>query len=204
MAAQSRKTDIEGAAAVVDDLLNQLKYAEADKRLDPLLEQARGSRTDVFPLIRLGEKYKDVGKPQQAERILRLVMAELEAAGAEGAEYIREPIYLMGEALTAQKRYDEAEPWYKRYAGIYEDAYKKSGEPPGQVDANLRAALGFLAGFYMTAGRPADAEPIYKRLLAAGEAAVGADDPALQFPIIDLAEAVRNQKRYPEAEALYQ
>lgn len=202
-APQSREAALEAGVEKVDAALNQLQYSAADKLLEPFLEQARGAGSTAFLLVPLAEKYHAVGKPQQAERILRRVMEELESAGAQAASYVDQPIFLMAEVLTAQKRYGEAEPWYQRYVAIYEAAYKKSGEPPGLVDTNLRAALEFLGGFYMAASRYSDAEPVYQRLLAAAEKGVGANDPSLNYPLSDLAEAVKQQQRYDEAAALY-
>ena len=204
---QSREAALEVGIEKVDAALNQLKYAAADKLLAPLLEQTQGAGADAFLLVPLADKYHAVGKHAQAERILRRVIEELEAApGDTAAGHLEETIFLMAQVLAAQKRYDEAEPLYRRQLAVAEAEFRKKGEPLHLGPANdpdLRYVLEILADFYMSAGRFGDGEGVYKRLLDSYEKSFGSGDPRLAYPLSDLAEALKLQRRYDEAAALY-
>ena len=70
-------------------------------------------------------------------------------------------------------------------------------------DVILAATLNNLAERYKEEGRYADAEPLYKRVLAINEKARGPDHLSVALALNDLAELYRGQGRYADAEPLY-
>ena len=70
-------------------------------------------------------------------------------------------------------------------------------------DVILAATLNNQAELYKEQGRYADAEPLYKRLLAINEKALGPDHPSVALALNDLAELYKEEGRYADAEPLY-
>ena len=70
-------------------------------------------------------------------------------------------------------------------------------------DVILAATLNNLAERYKEEGRYADAEPLYKRVLAINEKAFGPDHPSVALALNDLAELYKEEGRYADAEPLY-
>jgi tetratricopeptide (TPR) repeat protein len=70
-------------------------------------------------------------------------------------------------------------------------------------DVILAATLNNLAELYKEEGRYADAEPLYKRVLAINEKALGPDHPSVALALNDLAELYKEEGRYADAEPLY-
>ena len=70
-------------------------------------------------------------------------------------------------------------------------------------DVILAATLNNQAELYKEEGRYADAEPLYKRLLAINEKAHGPDHPSVALALNDLAELYKEEGRYADAEPLY-
>jgi tetratricopeptide (TPR) repeat protein len=70
-------------------------------------------------------------------------------------------------------------------------------------DIILAAKLNDQAESYKEEGRYADAEPLYKRVLAIIEKALGPDHPNVALALNDLAELYSAEGRYADAEPLY-
>jgi tetratricopeptide (TPR) repeat protein len=70
-------------------------------------------------------------------------------------------------------------------------------------DVILAATLNNLAELYKEEGRYADAEPLYKRVLAISEKALGPDHPDVAQSLNNLADLYHAQGRYADAEPLY-
>src|SRR5207247_9152867 len=70
-------------------------------------------------------------------------------------------------------------------------------------DVIRAATLNNLAERYKEEGRYADAEPLYKRVLAINEKARGPDHLSVALALNDLAELYKEEGRYAEAEPLY-
>ena len=70
-------------------------------------------------------------------------------------------------------------------------------------DVILAATLNNLAERYKEEGRYADAEPLYKRVLAIHEKAHGPDHADVALALNDLAELYKEEGRYADAELLY-
>ena len=70
-------------------------------------------------------------------------------------------------------------------------------------DVILAATLNNLASLYKEEARYADAEPLYKRVLAITEKALGPDHPSVALALNDLAELYKEEGRYADAERLY-
>ena len=81
---------------------------------------------------------------------------------------------------TAQGRYAEAEPLYKRALAIREKAL-------GPDHPDVGTSLNNLAVLYQAQGRYAEAEPLYKRALAIREKALGPDHPDVGTSLNNLA-----------------
>src|SRR5215469_16443413 len=70
-------------------------------------------------------------------------------------------------------------------------------------DVILAATLNNQAERYKEEKRYADAEPLYKRILAINEKAFGPDHPSVALALNDLAELYKAEGRYADAEPLY-
>ena len=70
-------------------------------------------------------------------------------------------------------------------------------------DVILAATLNNQAELYKEQGRYADAEPLYKRLLAIREKALGRDHPDVMQSLNNLADLYSAQGRNADAEPLY-
>ena len=71
------------------------------------------------------------------------------------------------------------------------------------LDMILVATLNDQAESYKEEGRYADAEPLYKRVLAINQKALGPDHPSVALALNDLAGLYVAQGRYADAEPLY-
>ena len=71
-------------------------------------------------------------------------------------------------------------------------------------DVILIATLNNQAELYKEEGRYADAEPLYKRVLAINEKARGPDHPSVALALNDLAELYKEEGRYGDAEDIAQ
>ena len=93
--------------------------------------------------------------------------------------------------------------------GRYADAEKlflaalKEAEGFGPDDPRLAMSLNNLAGLYDNQGKYAEAEPLYKRLLAIDEKALGPEHPDVAASLNNLALLYYNQGKYAEAEPLH-
>ena len=67
----------------------------------------------------------------------------------------------------------------------------------------MATTLNNLAGLYVSQGRYAEAEPLYRRSLVIYEKALGPDHPDVARTLGNLAGLYRAQGRYAEAEPLY-
>jgi tetratricopeptide (TPR) repeat protein len=70
-------------------------------------------------------------------------------------------------------------------------------------DVILAATLNNLAELYKEEGRYADTEPLYKRVLAINEKALGPDHPDVALALNNLAGLYSAQGRHADAEPLY-
>ena len=73
----------------------------------------------------------------------------------------------------------------------------------GPDHPDVATALSNLATSYLTQGRYAEAEPLYKRALAIDEKALGPDHPSVATVLANLGSLNESQGRYAEAEPLY-
>src|SRR6516162_9377886 len=71
-------------------------------------------------------------------------------------------------------------------------------------DVILIATLNNQAELYKEEGRYADAEPLYKRVLAINEKARGPDHPSVALALNNLAGLYKEQARYADAAPLYE
>ncbi len=99
-------------------------------------------------------------------------------------------------AVSAQGRYKDSEPLYKRALEIREKVL-------GSEHIVVAASINNLAWLYDALGRYKEAERYYKRSLAIREKINGPNDPDVALALNNLGELYRVQGRYKEAEPLY-
>jgi CHAT domain-containing protein/tetratricopeptide (TPR) repeat protein len=105
------------------------------------------------------------------------------------------PLVLSAYVYTAQGRYADAEPLYKRALAIVEKAR-------GPDHPDVATPLTGLAHLNSLQGRYADAESLYKRALAIVEKDRGRDHREVANALNGLAEVYHSQGRYADAEPL--
>ena len=94
--------------------------------------------------------------------------------------------------------------------GFYAEAEEQwlaaleEAESFGPQDQRLTTTLKNLADLYYAQGEYSEAEPLYQRLLAVQEQALGAEHPDLAASLNDLAFLYDAQGNYAEAQPLYQ
>ena len=87
-------------------------------------------------------------------------------------------------ALYAQGRYAEAEPFARRALELAEQEF-------GASHPTTATKLNWLALLYQNQGRYAEAEPLYKRSLAIKEKALGPEHPWVATSLNNLADLYR-------------
>jgi tetratricopeptide (TPR) repeat protein len=97
---------------------------------------------------------------------------------------------------TAQGRYVDAEPLYKRSLAISEKSL-------GPDHPGVATSLDNLAELYREQGRYADAEPLYKRSLVIRQKSLGPNHPDVATGQSNLGLLYHKQGRYGDAEPLY-
>jgi tetratricopeptide (TPR) repeat protein len=103
----------------------------------------------------------------------------------------------LGHVYEGLGRYEEAEEFYRKAITFWEEASGK------ERDRFLDDVLLDLAELYFFQHRYAEAEPLYKRVLALRENDRGKMDYAVATSLDNLARLYYTQDRYAEAEPLY-
>ncbi|MGH9532992.1 MAG: tetratricopeptide repeat protein [Terriglobales bacterium] len=188
----------------VDSALEARDFAGAEKLLGPLLEQLgkAGPPLEALSLLPLAEKYEALGKFEPAERICLRMLELLEQAGGPANPFLVPAVDKLAQIYKGQKRWTDAETYYKRSLAITESAYREEG----MADENPRvfSAIEALAELYMAASRYTDAEAMFRRMIAAMEKFYGKDAPMLDLVWTRLGDAAKAQQRFADAEAAYQ
>jgi tetratricopeptide (TPR) repeat protein len=84
------------------------------------------------------------------------------------------------------------------------EASLRSSEWVGRQHSVSATSLNGLAGLYLSEGRLAEAEPLYKRSLSIREKSLGGDHPDVATSLYNLALLYWHQGRLAEAEPLYE
>jgi tetratricopeptide (TPR) repeat protein len=143
---------------------------------------------------REGAEARQGRRYEEAERLLKLAVAEAEQFGAADtrlATSLRE----LGDVYFAQRKYDEAEPLFRRVVTVYETAQ-------GSDHVDVAMALESLAMVVRVQRRYAEAVPLLERALAIQEKAGGPDDPIVAVFLSHLATCYQHLQKYDQAEVM--
>ena len=159
--------------------------------IDEALGEATYQTTEILEGI--GNDYLSLGKPAEAERYHRRVLAMREAKNPEDG-HVGDELINLGMDVVAQGHVDEARADYDRALAIYRKAY-------GPNHPNVAAALRQRAQLEMkTAAAVTDLEEALRITIAV----VGPDKPEVGILRGNLASAFDGVKKLPEAVAQYQ
>ncbi len=186
----------------VERALDAGDFAAAEKLLGPLLAKVgvEGPPIEALALLPLADKCEALAKFESAERIYLRTIEVLEQAGGPASPFVAPPVEKLARMYQAQKRWNDAEAYFKRAMAIHEAAYKEAGMEETPRAFRIVEAL---AELYMDAGRYADAEQTFRRVLASMEKFAGPDAPLVDLVLTRLGDAARLQQRYADAEAFY-
>ena len=130
----------------------------------------------------------------EAEEQLKAALKEAEKFEPSDSR-LAESLNALAGLYSAQGKYAEAEPLYKRSLAITEKAL-------GPEYPDVATSLNNLALLYSAQGKYAEAEPLYKRSLAILEKAVGPEHAEVAVALTALAIFYEDQERYGEAEPI--
>ena len=126
-----------------------------------------------------GLKAYGQGRYGEAEKSFRIAIKEAEKFGPEG-ESLGASLNNLGLVYSAQGKYAEAEPLYKRALVIVDKVL-------GPEHPSVATGLNNLAALYDAQGRYTEAEPLYRRSLAIDEKSLGPEHPDLAASLNNLA-----------------
>jgi tetratricopeptide (TPR) repeat protein len=101
----------------------------------------------------------------------------------------------LAETYREQKKYSEAEPFFRR-------VLERDERVLGPEHPNVAASLNNLANNYRVLGKYAEAEPLYKRALEIWKRILGPEHPLVFHVQEGYAELLRKTERVEEAEML--
>jgi len=199
------------ATEVTDFLINVFQGSDpevakggtitARELLDTGAERVRSRFTDQ-PMVQarlmrtLGQIYRRLALPEQAEKLLEAAVAVDEAQGEEQLVSLALTLDELGIVHAIQGRLDQAEPLFERALRIREERF-------GPDAFELLESLDKLGNLYALQGRYDEGEPIFRRALAMRESLVGPDDASIAFTLGNLGILLSRQGRFEEAEVDY-
>ena len=145
------------------------------------------------------QEYRNEQRPQDAERLYRSVIQELQGTRDPGAQFdLANALNSLGELLHGEGRDVEAEAALLRAESLEEQrAEKRRG--PGQNFMDF----GPLVSFYADVGRLSDIEPILQRALAIQERVLGPDNLDVARTLGTLADTYGSEGKYDAAIPVY-
>lgn len=146
----------------------------------------------------LANVLRDQGKPGEAELLHREVLAMLTARYPDGHPYVARSMCNLGSTLAAERRFDDAEAQYQAAVDLLRRIYA----PKEHFD--VADALGDLANVQSEAGRADKAEASLRDALAILGRVTPAGHPAQIAATAQLAECITRQKKFEQAEKLWQ
>ncbi len=141
-----------------------------------------------------GKKAYEAGRYTEAEKLLKLALAEAEKFGSSDPR-MATSLNNLAALYDTQGKYDQAEPLYRRSLAIREKAL-------GPDHPDVATSLNNLAALYKTQGKYDQAEPLYKRSLAIKEKALGPDHPDVATVLENYAGLLKATERPGQAEEL--
>jgi len=157
---------------------------------------ARADGPDAYSTINakriVGGKLAKLNRPADAERVLREALAQCDRLLAKDDELTISTILDVAIALRRQRRYSEAEPYFRRSLELN---LAKNG-PNHEDTANAANALAVL---FAEQNRDDEAEPLYRQALTIRRG-MGEDSPTYLTTLMNLARLVERRGRVDEAE----
>ena len=141
-----------------------------------------------------GVKAYQTGRYAEAEKLLKLAIAEAEQFGPSDPR-LATSLNNLAVLYRTQGDYAKAEPLYKRSLAIFEKAL-------GPEHPDVATSLNNLAALYYTQGDYAKAEPLYKRSLAISEKALGPQHPSVATSLENYGLLLQATSRPAEAQKL--
>ncbi len=174
--------------------LAQHRYADAENLLHATLEDG-DTANSVMAYSNLAAAalgVHDNGKAEEySRRALDVALHDLPARHPLLAVSLNN----LAQACRFQGKFLEAESYYRQAIGIWEDAL-------GPQHPDLARGMMNLAAFYHERGREAGAEDLYKRAAAILEQSLGRQNAEALVARNELADVLRAERRYTEAEKL--
>src|SRR2546426_732756 len=127
----------------------------------------------------------------EAERLFLSALKQAENLGATDPK-LATTLNNLAELYRTQRRYAEAEPFYRRALTILDTGRDSDGLQAATVQNNL-------ALLYYEQMRFSEAEPLSRRSLGIREKLLGPENPEVATTLNNLAELLRALHRYPEA-----
>ncbi len=145
--------------------------------------------------IEAGKKAYSRAQYAEAENRFAAALREAEKFGPEDAR-LATSLNELGLVYSAQDKYAEAEPLFRRALAIREKAL-------GPDHADVARTLNNLAALHRLQNQPAEAEPLIRRALGILEKALGPEHPEVAGTLNNLAGRYRDRGKFAEAEPLF-
>ena len=142
----------------------------------------------------LGDVIRKQGRYPEAEPLLKRGLAIRESQLRAEDPKIVESVVALGVLYENAGRYNEAKPLYQRALA----AAEKTSTPE-----TMSMILTNLAILTARQGKPAEAEPLFRRVVEIDERVKGADHPELGKAYHNLGIALKMQRKFSEAEPFY-
>lgn len=130
-------------------------------------------------VMQAGEASLQKGQYQEAERTFSAAVKKAEAFGAHDRR-VAVSLSRLGQALSAQGKFVEAEPVYLQALTIYQEVH-------GENHLDVAAALNNLGVLHRKHGQYADAQRLLARALSIKERLLGAEHPDIALALTNLA-----------------
>jgi serine/threonine protein kinase/tetratricopeptide (TPR) repeat protein len=142
----------------------------------------------------LGDVYRKQGRYPEAEPLVKRGLAVRASQLRPDDPKVVESVVGLGVLYENAGRYNEAKPLYQRALA----AAEKTSTPD-----TMSMILTNLAIFTAKQGKPAEAEPLFRRVVEIDERVKGADHPELGKAYHNLGIALKMQRKFAEAEPNY-
>jgi tetratricopeptide (TPR) repeat protein len=174
--------------------LTQHRYLDAENLLRGTLEDG-DTANSVMAYSNMAAAALGVHDNAKAEEYSRQALEAAQHGLSVRHPLVGVSLNNLAQACRFQGKYLEAESYYRQAIGIWEDAL-------GPRHPDLARGMMNLAAFYHERGREAGAEDLYKRAAAILELSLGRQNAEALVARNELADVLRAERRYTEAEKL--
>ncbi len=199
-----------------DKAMEEGRFADAEGHYKSALHEAESllGSDDIMVAVglwRLASVYEEMGKWAKAERCYREIIAidEKEIGSPHGSRASQYPdlssaLYRLAIALASQERFAEAEPLLLKALRITQEAKARGQSEWTQREADdfLRRLRSWLAWVYWAQGRYAEAESLYRQLLAEYRVLGGTESHFAALHELYLARVLKDTGKTEEASSL--